>query len=92
MTDFLIDYGIVVALVCAAAAVVYGALVTRSLLRLQSTGTELGADRLVHVSLALPQDRYADRTRHLQFLEEVVRRLDATPTIASATPINAVPF
>jgi putative ABC transport system permease protein len=67
-------------------------LVTRSLLRLQSTGTELGADRLVHVSLALPQDRYADRTRHLQFLEEVVRRLDATPTIASATPINAVPF
>ncbi len=67
-------------------------LVTRSLVRLQSTGTELGADRLVHVSLALPQDRYADRTRHLQFLEEVVRRLDATPTIASATPINAEPF
>ncbi len=67
-------------------------LVTRSLVRLQLTGTELGADRLVHVSLALPPERLADRARHLQFLEEVVRRLDATPTIAAATPINAAPF
>jgi putative ABC transport system permease protein len=67
-------------------------LVTRSLLRLQSTGTELGADRLVHVSLALPPERLADRERHLQFLEEVVRRLDATPAIAAATPINTTPF
>ena len=44
-------------------------LVTRSLLRLQLTGAELGADRLLLVSLALPQDRYAERGRHLQFLE-----------------------
>jgi putative ABC transport system permease protein len=67
-------------------------LVTRSLLRLQSTGTELGADRLVLVSLSLPQDRYTERGRRLQFLEELVTRLEATPTIAAATPINAVPF
>jgi len=67
-------------------------LVTRSLLRLQSTGSELGADRLVLVSLALPQDRYADRARHLQFLEDVVTRLEATALISAATPINAVPF
>ena len=66
-------------------------LVTRSLLRLQSTGTALGADRLMLVSLALP-DRYEDRERHLQFLQEVVRRLDATPAIAAATPINVAPF
>jgi predicted permease len=67
-------------------------LVTRSLLRLQSTGAELGADRLVLVSLALPQDRYTDRDRRLQFLEEVVVRLQAAPSIAAATPINATPF
>jgi predicted permease len=84
---------LVAAQVALAVTVVAAAgLVTRSLLRLQSTGTELGADRLVVVSLALPQDRYADRGRHLKFLEDVVARLEATPTIAAATPINAMPF
>jgi putative ABC transport system permease protein len=84
---------LVVAQVALAVAVVAAAgLVTRSLLRLQSTGTELGADRLVLVTFSLPQDRYAERGRHLQFLEELVTRLEATPTIAAATPINAVPF
>ena len=68
------------------------ALVTRSLLRLQSAGTAVGADRLVFVSLILPQDRYAERTRHLRFLEDVVARLEATPEVSAATPINAVPF
>jgi K(+)-stimulated pyrophosphate-energized sodium pump len=40
LTDFLIDYGVVVALVCAGAAVLYGALVTQRLLR-RSPGNEL---------------------------------------------------
>ncbi len=39
MTDFLSDYGVLVALVCAAAAVLYGALTSRSLLAL-SPGNE----------------------------------------------------
>ncbi|HEY6694457.1 MAG TPA: sodium/proton-translocating pyrophosphatase, partial [Solirubrobacteraceae bacterium] len=39
MTDFLSDYGVVIALVCAALAVVYGLLTTRSLLAL-SPGNE----------------------------------------------------
>ena len=39
MTDFLTDYGIVLALVCAAAAVVYGAVITKSLLA-KSPGNE----------------------------------------------------
>ena len=34
MTDFLSDYGVVVALVCAALAIAYGLLTTRSLLAL----------------------------------------------------------
>jgi len=34
LTDFLIDYGVVIALVCAGAAVLYGAIVTQRLLRL----------------------------------------------------------
>ena len=84
---------LVAAQVALAVTVVAAAgLVARSLLRLQSTGTELGADRLAIVSLALPQDRYADRERHLRFLEDVVARLEATPAIAAVTPINAMPF
>ena len=39
MSNFLIDHGVVVALVCAAAAVVYGAVTSRSLLAL-SPGNE----------------------------------------------------
>ena len=39
MTDFLTDYGVLIALVCAGAAVLYGALVTQRLLRL-SPGNE----------------------------------------------------
>lgn len=39
MSDFLTDHGVVVALICAAAAVVYGVLTTRSLLAL-SPGNE----------------------------------------------------
>ncbi len=40
MTDFLTDYGIVFALVCAAAAVIYGAVITQRLLAL-SPGNDL---------------------------------------------------
>jgi K(+)-stimulated pyrophosphate-energized sodium pump len=39
LTDFLTDYGVVIALVCAGAAVLYGALVTQRLLR-RSPGNE----------------------------------------------------
>ena len=84
---------LVAAQVALAVTVVAAAgLVTRSLLRLQLTGAELGADRLLLVSLSLPQNRYAERGRHLQFLEDVVTRLEATTVISAATPINAVPF
>ncbi len=84
---------LVAAQVALAVTVVASAgLVTRSLLRLESTGTELGADRLIFVSLAMPQDRYTERGRHEQFLDEVVARLEATPAISAATPINAAPF
>jgi putative ABC transport system permease protein len=52
----------------------------------------LAADRLVFVRLALPQAKYADGARHLQFLKDVVARLEAAPGIAGATPVNTPPF
>src|SRR3954451_25300058 len=50
LTDFLIDYGIVVALVCAGAAVVYGALTSRYLLA-KSPGNE----RMQEISKAVQE-------------------------------------
>jgi len=86
--------GVLVAAQVALAVTVVAAagLVTRSLLRLQSTGTELGADRLVLVSLVMPPERYAERARHLRFLTDLVARLQAAPAISAATPINVAPF
>lgn len=67
-------------------------LLTRTLLNLQAVGIGLAADRLVLVPLELPQPKYADRARHLQFLEDVIAELQASPDIASATPVNMEPF
>jgi predicted permease len=44
------------------------------------------------VELALPRATSSDRVRHLQFLDDVVARLEATPQIAAATPVNVAPF
>jgi putative ABC transport system permease protein len=52
----------------------------------------LAADRLVFVELALPQAKYAERARHLQFLNDVVAELEVAPGIEAATPVNTSPF
>ena len=84
---------LVVAQVALAVTVVAAAaLITRSLLLLQSVDTGLDAARLVFVDLALPRAKYADRARHARFLEELTARLEAASNIASATPVNLPPF
>ncbi|HEY8176343.1 MAG TPA: ABC transporter permease, partial [Gemmatimonadaceae bacterium] len=84
---------LVVAQVALAVAVVAAASVlTRSLARLQAVDMGLAADRLVFVELALPRAKSTDRTRHLQFLKDVVAQLEAAPHIAAATPLNVQPF
>ncbi len=50
MTDFLSDYGVVIALVCAGAGVLYGALVTQRLLRLSP-----GNERMQEISGAVQE-------------------------------------
>jgi predicted permease len=84
---------LVVAQVALAVTIVAAAgLLTRSLLRLQSVDMGLAADRLVFVQLALPQAKYAERARHLQFLNDVVAELQVAPGIEAATPVNTSPF
>jgi len=67
-------------------------LLIRTLIRLQTIDMGLAAERLVFVELALPHAKYADRTRHIQFLDALVAQLEAVPGIAGATPVNTPPF
>jgi predicted permease len=78
----------------ALAIVVLGAagLLTRTVARLHAVGAELAVDRLMVVPLALPQDAYADRAQRLRFLNAAIEQLEASPRIASATPVNVEPF
>ena len=50
MSDFLLDHGVIVALVCAGLAVLYGALTTRSLLALSP-----GNETMRNLSLAIQE-------------------------------------
>jgi hypothetical protein len=53
----------------------------------------LAADRLVFVYLAPTAPEHAGPARPLlQFLSEAVARLEATPGIEGATPVNTLPF
>ena len=63
MKDFLIDYGIIVALVCAGAAVVYGALTSRWLL-----GKSPGNDRMQEISKAVQEGAQAYLKRQYQII------------------------
>ncbi len=84
---------LVVAQVALAMTVVAAAgLLTRTVLRLQSVDMGLAADRLVFVDLSMPDRQYGDREPHLRFLDDVVARLEASPGIAAATPVNVPPF
>jgi predicted permease len=68
------------------------ALLIRTLVQLQRVDMGLATDRLVFVSLLLPQARYAERPTALRFLKALVAQLEAAPDIAAATPVNVRPF
>lgn len=66
-------------------------LLARSLVKLETIDLGLSADRLVFIDL-LPSPKFTDPAHHARFLDEVVVRLESTPAIASATPVNVSPF
>ena len=71
---------------------VMAGLLTQSVSRLQSLDLGLSADALAFVELALPEKKYADPTKHAQFLDELIGRLDREPAITAVTPVNVPPF
>ena len=66
MTKFLTDYGVVIALVCAGAAVVYGAVITRRLL-----ARSPGNDRMREISGAVQEGAKAYLTRQYTIIAGV---------------------
>jgi predicted permease len=83
---------VVVQVALAVTVVAAAGLLTRSVLKLEAADMGLTAEELVLVQLALPQAKYVDRNRRLQFLDDVVKELEATAGIAGATPVNTPPF
>jgi K(+)-stimulated pyrophosphate-energized sodium pump len=75
LTDFLTDYGVVIALVCAGAAVIYGALITQRLLRLSP-----GNERMQEISNAVQEGAKAYLNR--QYLIIAVVAVPLTIVIA----------
>jgi predicted permease len=83
---------LVTAQVGLAVMVVAGAgLLTRSLLKLQAVDLGLSPDGLVFIDL-VPSPKFSEPAYHARFLDDVVARLQATPAIAAATPVNVSPF
>jgi predicted permease len=85
-------HALVAAQVALAVMIVAAAgLLTRSLLKLQAIDLGLAADRLVFMDL-VPSPKFKDPAHHAHFLDEIVGRLESTPAIAAATPVNVSPF
>ena len=84
---------LVVSQVALAVAIVAAAgLLVRTLVYLQSIETGYDGDALVLMELSLPKDKYGERARHEQFLNQAIEELAGVPGITAATPVNNPPF
>jgi len=82
LTDFLTDYGVVFALVCAVAAVLYGALVTQRLLRKSP-----GNDRMQEISGAVQEGAKAYLNRQYTIIAVVAVPLAVLLVIVQDVPV-----
>jgi len=87
LTDFLTSYGVIVALVCAGAAVLYGALVTRSLLA-RSPGNE----RMREISGAVQEGAQAYLRRQYTIIALVALPLAILLWIVQSDVLPAIGF
>jgi K(+)-stimulated pyrophosphate-energized sodium pump len=87
LTDFLTDYGVVIALVCAFAAVIYGALVTRRLL-----GRSAGSDRMREISGAVQEGAQAYLRRQYTIIVAVAIPIAILLWIVQGDVLPAIGF
>jgi K(+)-stimulated pyrophosphate-energized sodium pump len=86
LTDFLTDYGVVIALVCGGAAVIYGAVVTQRLLRLSP-----GNERMREISAAVQEGAKAYLTRQYTIIAAVAVVLAILIAIVQ-NPVTGIGF
>ena len=87
MTDFLTDYGVVVALVCAGAAVIYGVVITQRLLRLSP-----GNERMQEISGAVQEGARAYLSRQYTIIAAVALPLAILLWIVQGDVLPAIGF
>ena len=87
MTDFLTDHGVIVALVCAAAAVVYGVVVTQRLLALSP-----GNDRMQEISGAVQEGAAAYLSRQYQIIGYVAIPLAVAIWLVTGSVTTGIGF
>ena len=87
MTEFLTDYGVVIALVCAAAAVLYGVIITQRLLRLSP-----GNDRMQEISGAVQEGAQAYLKRQYTIIAMVAIPLAILLWIVQGDVLPAIGF
>jgi predicted permease len=83
---------VVVQVALAVTVLTAAALLIRSVLKLQAIDLGMAAERLVLLELYLPPEKFTDRHRHAQFLDDAIDQLEAAPVISRATPVNIPPF
>jgi len=87
LTDFLTDYGVVVALVCAGAAVIYGVVITQRLLRLSP-----GNERMQEISGAVQEGARAYLSRQYTIIAAVALPLAILLWIVQGDVLPAIGF
>ncbi|HEY7499130.1 MAG TPA: ABC transporter permease [Vicinamibacterales bacterium] len=83
---------VVVQVALAVTVLTAAALLIRSVLKLQAIDLGMAAERLVLLELYLPPEKFTERPRHAQFLDDAIDQLEAVPVISRATPVNIPPF
>src|SRR5215212_8556503 len=67
-------------------------LLINSFMRLRSVDPGFRTDKLLTMSVVLPQQKYPDRARRAAFYTEMLRRVEALPGVRSAGVTNWIPL
>jgi predicted permease len=84
---------LVVAEVAVSLVLLVGAgLLINSFMRLRSVDPGFRTDKLLTMSVVLPQQKYPDRARRAAFYTDMIRRVEALPGVRSAGVTNWIPL
>jgi len=84
---------LMIAEVAIAVVLMVGAgLLIRSFVKLLSVDPGFNTGRLLTARISMPQPRYAEESRRIQFIEQVIERISALPEVEALGAINHLPL